>query len=142
MKENLINYDTAVLAKMLGFQEPTLSYYVVIKSPTSWRRHEETIKTVKLRSKVKDDDLINHNHSQFNRFAAPTQGLLQKWLRVNYNLEVVVMPHKFTDYSYTVFANSVTQDAEKLCQRFHFEDYKEALEHGLQKALYLIEEDL
>ena len=112
MKEELISFETAKLAKAKGFIVP-VKYYYDFKGDkccgsykTSW------------------------NLSKSDLYATPTQSLLQKWLREKHDIHIIVIPHLdvfrfkvLTKYGYQSYFKS---------------NYEEALETGLQEALKLI----
>jgi hypothetical protein len=79
-------------------------------------------------------------------YAAPTQSLLQKWLREKYNIEVLPYPIQFLKngneieslkltYHYKIIIKGITQHVNL---NFESESYEEALEIGLQHGLRLI----
>lgn len=122
MEEQLISFDTAKLAKEKGFLEDcrnSFTWYNTVKPmPCSTFR--------------------DWNSFDKDWFSAPTQSLLQKWLREVYHIEVNAIPTGlklsrrylprfwFSGYEYNG-ADFVT--------------YEEALEEGLIRALKLIKID-
>jgi hypothetical protein len=155
MKDKLITYKTAKLAKEKGFNLKTfMSYDVAIgdnkiklwyngwDKPTA-RTHDYMNITVKW-------ELHNHNSSKKSKScSAPTQSLLQKWLRERHNINVEsnwlpniqvyralytpmgVKPKELTK-------NEVLEHMTKYVSWVNFYTYEEALEKGLQEALKLI----
>lgn len=119
MKDQLISFNTAKLAKKKGFDLLTvngITEYNVIKSgkynlPMDW------------------------NGSDF--ISCPTQSLLQKWLREKHNIEVISLrAEDFMFYKYKV--SNIKKLKINLKAGFEFNTYEEALEKGLQEALKLI----
>lgn len=128
MKEDLITYKTAVLAKEKGFDWHTLYF------------REDN----KIYSHVGYDN-FNAPEWGSNKYSAPTQALLQKWLREVHNIDVWAQPYVNTTkqneliipdetYSFYVFKDGVF----KRDQGNHL-DFESALEAGLIEALKLIE---
>jgi len=131
MNEPLITFITAKLAKEKGFDWKTL-----------WRYQGED-------SDIVGGALYNHNCSELwnvSLYSAPTQSLLQKWLREEHNIDVwaqpfvegyrtdnfeLYLPNK--SYSYFLFKDGVWANAE-----VDFINFEEALEDGLYQALLLI----
>lgn len=130
MKEELIKYNTAKLADEKGFRfgckyvinednevNSSLEY-----TGNPYFTHEETIKAT-------DNTEVPH-------YLCPTQSLLQKWLRDNYNILVYCFPYdNGWYYQITTFYDDdcITQFNEGTIQT-----YEEALEHGLYESLKLI----
>jgi len=114
MQEELISFETAKLAKEKGFDAP--SHYYYSKSKTFI------------------------HHSPYNQLhlldlAAPTQSLLQKWLREVHKLHITL-----TSISQESWQYHITKVGESLGIRYEqdFNTYEEALEVGLLEGLKLI----
>ena len=107
MKEQLITFETAKLAKEKGF-------------------------TIGV-------DLILYLYLEKGFYiGAPTQSLLQKWLREQHNLEVISM-HADDFVWWKVKVRRLSKvGAELIKTEMEFNTYEEALEKGLQEALKLI----
>ena len=118
LKEKLISFETAKLAKEKGFH---------ISS-----RGEGMGKRVFI-----NGELVNTIFSSKDHIHAPTQSLLQKWLREVHNVSI-----KIDDY----YTNSRVRFDYNICELGSqednpvgvFETYEEALEIGLYQALKLI----
>lgn len=123
MREEIITFKTAKLAKEKGF-----SYYV---SYSYW--NEE------LTSMTPGYALDDGTHSdykiylEYQRYLAPTQSLLQKWLREEHN--VWVMPEYNGAGIMVYIHNKGKIDSGGIGL---FQTYEQALEKGLQEALKLI----
>ena len=118
LKEKLISFETAKLAKEKGFH---------ISS-----RGEGMGKRVFI-----NGELVNTIFSSKDHIHAPTQSLLQKWLREVHNVSI-----KIDDY-YTNSRVRFDYNISELGSQEDnpvgvFETYEEALEIGLQEALKLI----
>lgn len=118
MKEQLISFETAKLAKEEGFKEGSMSHY-------------------------EEDGQIQHCRTSFTngfmedgetRFEAPTQSLLQKWLREVHNIHIAILPKILpsNEIKYYCFKGKMKKDFEDL-----YDTYEEALEIGLYRALEL-----
>ncbi len=118
MEEQLISFETAVCAKERGFDIRTDKGYHGHRTDTDfmplllWNDAEE-----------KEPELGY----------APTQALLQKWLRDEHDLIVIVSPAnkgKYFGILYPTKDSSISYDKK--------DTYEEALEVGLIEALKLI----
>lgn len=147
MEEQLITFDVAKLAKEKGFAN---------KTPHKLRRdyynhmgdlNGDVTKYIKAFVDKKDT-------TKFNTIDAPTQSLLQRWLREEHKLDVVVTRsdevcrtylyfvsvHDYRSKKYTV--HSIAHLWESTVYNFNmgerYENYEQALEKGLEEALKLI----
>lgn len=129
MEESLITLETAKLAKEKGFNIPV--WFTWIVSPQGdalWNDFEEgqfgqiTVKE-------------NHNEYMF-RQSAPTQSLLQKWLREVHKIYIYVTPVGITRVSGKQVIK--WQNNIGVRENLKHNTYEIALEKGLQKALKLI----
>jgi hypothetical protein len=111
MIEKLISFQVAVLAEEEGFNIKTEQYYSSNTRATS---------------------------PSYNEFAAPTQSLLQKWLRERWNIKVTVNSStlngnkKWVDWYVSVDGKQIIDHRDGL------DSYEEALEIGLTVGLGLI----
>ena len=132
MKEQLINFDTAKLAKEKGFNEECFYHY-----DTLGKLHEpysENGSSTDTQFRVDLTDLLE-NFNRTNEISASNQSLLQKWLREEHNIEVYTRStYKSFDKTkyYTTFVHPIG------CLDNYDNTYEEALERGLQQALKLI----
>jgi hypothetical protein len=137
MKEQLIKFNTAKLAKEKGFDVKCIHHHY----------SNAISKAQRLGFPFKEEDLLQiyggfgRKNSELSkkRYAAPTQSLLQKWLREVHNIDVWAQPfvknQSLPDesYSYFVYKDGVWQN-----DGVDMLDFEEALEKGLQEALKLI----
>ena len=142
MEETLITFETAKLAKEKGSNISTIYGFDLDGSElfnilylTEW----------------------NHKKSKVGKifFSRPSQSLLQKWLREEYNCYIDILPHRDgdsknekwktkedvfwlveVDYYGKNFEIEYTEESD-FSQTF-IKTYEEALEIGLQEALKLI----
>jgi len=122
MEEQLIKFETAKLAKEKGFDIKTLNVWADFKLvPPKCRE-------------VSASELFQ------NEYYAPTQSLLQKWLRDVHNIEVEpcridLKGSNNYDCNVEIWKKNNTYSTE---YSVHGKTYEEALEKGLQEALKLI----
>ena len=127
MEEELISFETAKLAKEKGFDWDILHTYRDGKLDYE-DYYRGTI----------DELYFNANGRNITKFkeiiSAPTQSLLQKWLREVHGIDVLVDKGVLCDkYSYEIYHKNDMLDSE-----YVFKTYEEALEIGLYKSLKLI----
>lgn len=132
IKEELISFETAVLAKEKGFQVPVCDYSNISEP--------DRIVTV---------GAFNHNFMKHGNVTVsrPTQALLQKWLRDVHNCIVNPQLHKEeneynlyfyvqVDYYGKDFKRPLTDDCDYISGSYN--SYEYVLEKGLLEALKLI----
>lgn len=128
MEEQIITLKTAKLAKEKNFScDKTMAYYRIDKKPLLLCK----------------ESILNEYESEGD---APTQSHLQKWLRENYNINVIIYPIECfvndkpkkcsnPEYTYQLIDEGiktfVTRD--KI-----YKTYEKALEIGLREGLNLI----
>ena len=138
MKKELISFKTAKLAKEVGFDEKCSHYYVL--DFQSFKADGVLHKT------GLPNDWDNSNILQFVKRTnqphlapAPTQSLLQRWLREKHNIDIIVKPWSGDVEDTKKYAADVcifgTTTYIKLAR---VDTYEEALEQGLLQALKLI----
>jgi len=135
MEEKIIDFETAELAKEKGFDWETDKSYIerLEYSFEDRRKHEEVtmdyIPPRILPTKYEDKHLKIV-------CSAPTQSLLQKWLRDEHDILVLV-----DEGFFNLIWKIIIPDHElpqKIYSEDNFNTYEKALEEGLQKALKLI----
>lgn len=114
MKEDLISFKTAKLAKEKGFDWECRYLY---KSEIGWEEGQG----------------VDYNWNSFNSYSAPTQSSLQKWLREEHNILVYVDPRSHHIFQYHI----ITEDDE-IIGSDRLNNWELILEKGLQDALKLI----
>ena len=139
MKEKIIEFKTAKLAQEKGFECILHSYYI-LDSEELCQNHVTIRRTLKSATgspygqKTKEDYeavLSEMDNSLEECILAPTQSLLQKWLREEHNIFIYCMPNR-------------QQNSIKWTNNFnnregiHFNTYEQALEKGLFESLKLI----
>ncbi len=136
MKQQLISFETARLAKEKGFNIEVYAEYnessIIQYFPTDWGYNEI------------EDILFNANSIE-KCFSAPTQSLLQKWLREIYRIDVIILPNTSSNDVFLsiipskTYSNFLWKDLESMDTiTNNYKTYEEALEVGLQEGLKLI----
>jgi len=137
MEEKIISFETAKIAKERGFNSFTTFQYIQYDD-NDWRlksnqEFRELSESIGIGDKI--------------RIAAPTQSLLQKWLRVKYSLYIKVHPvyrDKKVMWEYVIFfldepllsgTDGFKNKMSLLNHPYYWETYEEALEEGLKTAL-------
>lgn len=152
MKEELISFETAVLAKEKGFTAFNDKFKsALIDSRNydvqrySFYRVIEKEQTLELNVGTNSSNINglweSYNDVNFKtqkNYFAPTQSLLQRWLREVHNIDVFPVAcfigepkHKYSYYMLKANDDLDTDGCET-------ETYEEALEQGLQEALTFI----
>lgn len=113
MKEQIVTFQTAVVAKDAGFYIPTNCYYNVVEP--------DRIVTV---------GAFNHNYEShgFVTVSAPTQALLQKFYREEHEIHITITSESQESWQWHIQLPGETLD------KFWKEDfatYEEALEDAL-----------
>ena len=134
MEDTLINFETAKLAKEKRFNIPTISYY----SPKGRSIESEGYMTGRLESSNWNNGQGSYpTHAKDVECSAPTQSLLQKWLREVHNISIKI--DDFYTNGKLRFDFSVSElGSQDDNPKGIFEDYEEALEMALFEALKLI----
>ncbi len=143
MKEQLINFETAKLAKEKGFNVETLHFYCknrtcdYIKNPYKYS----------FEVNANQETLINGEIDNFGygiTWSAPTQSLLQRWLREVHNIEVYVHPYSLNNNHKMVGGKGCYEVVvDKAVTTWSgYKTYEEALEIGLQEGLKLLSDEL
>lgn len=158
MKEQLITFETAKLVKEKGFDVPTKMYYENSlteqvhdedgkSGPFGWEKDELNLQSGYFINNWKDSDLSNKS---WYMCSAPTQSLLQKWLREVHKIhiepqyswlldkdkktrdDVVWWYYIYPNYPHGIRSKTFSSEIGEPST------YEEALEIGLQEALKLI----
>ena len=134
MKDKLIDFETAKLAKEKRFNWLSYFYYME-NNPTAVE--EAFNKNNPWDFNFKDE----YNTTSFKSITAPTQSILQKWLREEYSIQMVIKPWydpELFEFQFTcdVFGTEFTN----YIKSHRHDTYEEALEEGLVNALNLIKQ--
>jgi len=128
MTEELITFETAKLAKEKGFD-------------TSYEFYD-------LKGNIEPWGMVGgYDKCHEAQYCAPTQSLLQRWLREEHSIHVMCLINGFIGknkkiaYSYTLCKDDRMHEYSNLNfinNNVKFSIYEEALEEGLYQALKLI----
>jgi hypothetical protein len=122
MIEELITFETAKLAKEKGFDINELKVYINHQIHGIIITNRDCIHN-------KKDILCN----------APTQSLLQKWLREEHNLNVSIDHGGSSNWYFIIDSIVLSEESKYYIENDDvFDTYEQALEIGLQEALKLI----
>lgn len=116
MKESLISFETAKLAKEVGFNWEVFFGVYSDNIPIPF---------------CQEGGFFNWNIH--DRYSIPTQSLLQKWLREVHKVIVEIGFYDYGKWNYTIYNPSPKKQSSP-----EFSTYEECLEIGLQECLKLI----
>ena len=138
MNEQLITFETAQLAKAKGFDAWTeLKYYI-----NNIESHADNSE-IENGQIINPSELSNSDSVRDLIIPAPTQALLQKWLREkNIFIEIgtdMTMEPKF-NYEIGEYIEDFDWE-KKIISELLYRTYEEALEEALIKSLKLLERD-
>ena len=145
MTDQIILFETAKLAREKGFTELCYaSYHPKTKKLENTLSYSENIldrNDVEYIDEISITDSISYNSTDSTRYDAPTQSLLQRWLREKHNIFVAVTFNNHTlKYYYFIFTNIKEQFSNRICSLpLQFRFYEEALERALIEGLKLID---
>jgi len=134
MKEQLITFDTAKLAKEKGFEQN--EFYKVF-----WEGVQEKFpfsKALYYKDLIEKDKLDQETYTQLKIYAAPTQSLLQKWLFENHTIWVSSTPDFNANEMMGITVSISSWKFPFINVDYTGYDVYEGLEKGLQEALKLI----
>ena len=123
MTDEIINFETAKLAKEKGFDIPCMDFIDI--------QEDKSLVMYYIGDTFEEKLLMA---KEFILYFLPTQSLLQRWLRKVHNLNVNVNYYndKITPIRWTVFIDTTYIPCKGIT-------YEQALEEGLYNALNLIE---
>lgn len=128
MEEQLISFDTAKLAKENGF--------------TGYKSHVFYYKTGELYIKGSMSFCEDWNTWEYTdgiRWAAPSQAILQRWLREKHSIDLMIGTGAYPRGSNKWLTVILSPSDELPIQlKGYRESYEQALEYGLIEALKLI----
>lgn len=154
MEDQLISYETAVLAKSKGFDVNTtievgdvFKYTLVYSTAKTWVEKEQEFINIPIYEYQFQHEEKYKLHE--NEYHAPTQSLLQKWLREMHNIHIQPFYHPNTISTceikpeveiVRVFAkDGITKSIlPPSLKGKEFDTYEQAFEEGLLAALKLI----
>ena len=141
MKEELISFETAKLAKEKGFDLLSNNFYCENYEGLC-NEGDEFLYVYSLKNSIYD---CNNEFEEGERFYANSQALFQKWLREVHNIFISIFPiglsldnkngYRFRYEIIDLKELKIIQDDKSL---LGFLTYEEALEIALQKTLKII----
>jgi len=138
MKEELITFETAKLAKEKGFDWETTKCYQLLDDGSIIKEEEGW--DYQIITKI-NRQLTNWNKTTLHT-SSPTQSLLQKWLREEHKIEVICTPKVIDVYACKIY--DISEETINILRYWSVthknakKTYEEALEKGLEEALKLI----
>ncbi len=137
MKEQIIQFETAKLAKEKEFDIECLHFYT--KPNSKMFGLDKRGRPYSIKNMPKELYTVG-NHAALNAksvYLAPTQSLLQKWTSEVHNIDISISPSLVKWYYYTIYLNKICMDDNEQ----PFKTYELALEEALQEALKLIKDE-
>ena len=139
MEDQLISFETAKLAKEKEFNISCENVYAETLEHEDYDRHTGIEYDVEYRAPI----ILNRDCLyEYTKFVceAPTQSLLQKWIREEYDIIVLIDYFYWDDcFKFNIGGKSVNPDKLKgIDFSIEFDLYEDALEAGLFEALNLI----
>ena len=133
MEETIVSFQVAKLAKEKGFNIPTIQYY----TPKGYCTESADYMTERYAESNWNDGQGSYpTKAEDVSCSAPTQSLLQKWIREVHNIHITIFSQSQESWMYRI-----TKKSQKLEDGLYGEDfytYEEALEEGLYQALLLV----
>ncbi len=137
MNDQLISFETAKLAKEKGFNIPTRGFIEPKYHDTLEFIDDTCLYVYDGYSPIKE----HHQILEEGWYLAPTQSLLQRWLREvhNINVESNYLPN-IQKYGclYIPMTGKAKRSDIKFVHKFYYDTYEEALEIGLYQALLFV----
>lgn len=148
MKEQLIEFKTAKLAKKKGFDE-CVTYIHTEENTTTDYYTKGSKKIIQFKNnRLFWNNMDFDNNYMIDYYSAPTQSFLQKWLREKHNICVEISLNfaveNESEYGYGVSIMKNIDDFNKIrwlgldITGIWYSTYEQALEIGLYEALKLI----
>lgn len=139
MKEQLISFETAKLAKEKGFDIETLHFYTKPNSKMfgldEHGRSYSIINTPKKVYTCGKEVTLNIK----SVYPAPTQSLLAAWLRKIHKIDIIIKPWTGDTKGCKMYAADICIFGTNMYFKLQrLNTYEEALEEGLLKALNII----
>ena len=150
MKEQLITFETARLAKELGFDwECNIAWLLSDRWGNLEGKNVRTGDIIKVDMSTRNfcNTLNNNIYKNVKPkgckeiCAAPTQSVLQKWLRDKYNVHIEIIPDEEDPKNLWWSVVYHLDNMQEPTSNGPFETFEIALEKGLQEALKLIKDE-
>lgn len=144
MEEQIVSFETAKSAKEVGFYENCLHFYTKPRSKMYGVDEKGRYYPIKNTSKKMYTCGEHAAHGKENVMLAPTQSLLQKWLREKHYTNIVITLDSYRSYKMMLYVcrpRMSNVQEHFINWELSYYTYEEALEKGLQEALKLIKEN-
>lgn len=139
MKDELVSFETAKLAKEKGFDEPCSHYYVLDFQNF---KADGVLHKTGLPNDYDSNNILQFvkRTNQPHLSGAPTQSLLQRWLREEHEIfiEVTFVDSATNDWFGRVCARDIMSPVFEAHTTEEHKTYEDALEEGLLEALKLL----
>ena len=134
MEEQLVEFETAKLAKAVGFNEPCSYCFTELNS---FKKREVSLLIQPPYGVPSDQDHIFFNNIKQPTLLRPTQSLLQRWLEETHSIFIDVMTDTTVNeiMGFQIYLKSWRFTPIEVD---YFLDKYEGIEKGLQQALKLI----
>lgn len=140
MEDKIVGIELAKLAKELGFTEKVFSVYDT-KDKKGIRLYTLEEYIGKSSRNSWDECYRNFNNPSINRWvSAPTQSVLQKWLREKYGWHIEIKLHSILGISKNFYYEIKKINGSEIfdCASLEFKTYEEALETGILDVLNIL----
>lgn len=151
MGEVLVSFETAKLAKEVGFNEPCYDLFVlhhINETPYTENSHyyywqttctNDDIQEVIDERKILQINNPKDDYSTSEICTAPTQSLLQKWLREVHKIDIIpTFSRNSRTYGYNMYYTEENKPVYINKNSIKATTYEEALELALYKALTIV----
>jgi hypothetical protein len=134
MKEQRINLETAILAKQKGIEIILDFFHTKEYGLCEVFGDGEYLLLLDKQESIYDcngeffEDIIE-------RFSAPTQNALSKYLRDNFNIHVIPVLNNLKNGIYNVEINLFVDDIESKIIFYNYDSFEKSLEAGIYEAL-------
>jgi len=137
--EALISFNTAKLAKEKGFDIPCIATYkdAELYHHKSKRYIDLSMSKKWIEEPIKNSAMLD---AKVPRYSAPTQSLLQKWLRDVHNIHIEIQSPDTPNETWGSHIRYINKFGNR-GDCGDSETYEQALEAGLLEALKLIEDE-
>lgn len=134
MKDQLVSFETAKLAKEIGFDEKCLYHYRTGKSIGT--------KAGELFNETFISNACSNSDWKEGACTAPTQSLLQRWLREEHKIVITISHWIEQPVNGKIYSDCYDYNFHQLYhETIIYKTYEEALEEGLQEGLKLIKDE-
>ena len=142
MKEEKVSLKTAKIIKEKGFDIGVNHFYTeYLKTRKSDNPSFRMTKgEVELESGyfINNHTLSDLSNINYINYAAPTQSMVQKWLREKYNIDVSSLPKRRQTDNKKIYIYSLHENGGESKISEGYLTHEEAFEIGLQEALKLV----